>query len=181
MPEDTITIEIEGYDDLIYKLEHLRTESLQQAMEFALIAAAKPIFGAVSSRAELHDRSDSETSTGGADFGGNLADDLSTTIEISGDGHSGDMYIGFKRQAAKAIWLEYGHKMISHKPDQRPLEGTRTPGAFVIPGGTEIPGPFMRPSLDETAQEATDIFFDTFISLIEKEWGDSVNVMGSAA
>jgi hypothetical protein len=173
MSEDFIDIHLEGVDELSRKINDLCTASMQKAIEYALVAAAGPIFGAISSRAELHDRSDSETSTGGADFGGHLADDLATTIELSFDGQSGRMYIGFKRQAAKAIWLEYGHLMVSHKPDRVPLEGTRTPGYFVVPGGTENPGPFMRPAFDESAEQATELFFKTFIRIIEEEWGST--------
>lgn len=170
MPLEPLGVRVEGIPELLGKLGSLRTTSLQKALGYALSAAGVPIFGAISTRAELHDRSDSETSTGGADFGGHLADDLASTIEIDTQGRGGRISIGFDKMAAKAIWLEYGHKMISHKPDKRELKGPRTPDGVVIPGGVDEPGPIMRLGLDEAADQAADKFFETFIAVIQSEW-----------
>ncbi len=54
-------------------------------------------------------------------------------------------------QDAVALWVEVGHRMVTHKPDSKQV-------------GNVPAHPFMRPAFDSAADRAIEVFAETLIS-----------------
>lgn len=65
----------------------------------------------------------------------------------------------FRRAAPQAIWIEYGHKMIGHKP------GKRNTGKFVTAN------PFFRPAIDITRSDVRKMITEGIRDLIRRGVG----------
>lgn len=81
------------------------------------------------------------------------------THEITLDSNlrGGLLQIGFGKQGHKALWVEYGHRMVGHKPDKKEL-------------GTVEAHPFMRPAANASADRAIEAFADTLIETLKGEY-----------
>src|SRR4051812_19267166 len=67
--------------------------------------------------------------------GGDLKKALVSTVEIDAQGRGVHTETGFGKQGHVANWVEYGHRMVSHKPKKREV-------------GFVAAHPFMRPAFD---------------------------------
>lgn len=69
------------------------------------------------------------------------------TVEINIDTQlrGGEVRVGYGAEGHKALWVEYGHRMVGHKPDKRFL-------------GIVQPHPWMRPAFASAADRAIDAF-----------------------
>lgn len=74
---------------------------------------------------------------------GHLVDALTDVIEIDTNGRGGRASIGFGRKSMVALWVEFGHRMLSHS------------GKDV---GTVQAHPFMRPAFEAAADAALEAF-----------------------
>src|ERR1700733_5711926 len=68
--------------------------------------------------AELRSRTpESDYSTSSEEYG-HLVDCLMDVIEIDSGGRGGRASIGFGRKSMVALWVEFGHRMVSHSGKQ---------------------------------------------------------------
>src|SRR5258707_312105 len=83
-----------------------------------------------------------ELSTSTEEYG-HLVDNVMSTVEIDSQGHGGKAQIGFGRKSMVALWVEYGHRLLSHKGK---------------PIGHVQPHPFMRAAFQAAADRAIEVF-----------------------
>ena len=80
-----------------------------------------------------------------ADNKATLAESRTSLIELDSQFRGGVLNIGYGKQGFVAGWVEFGHKMVGHKPGLKLL-------------GTVVPHAFMRPSFDASADKAIEAF-----------------------
>jgi hypothetical protein len=85
---------------------------------------------------------ESDYSTSSEEYG-HLVDNLMDVIEIDSNGRGGRVSIGFGRKSMVALWVEYGHRMLSHSGKGK---------------GTVQAHPFMRPAFEAAAEAALEAF-----------------------
>lgn len=142
---------VSGIEDVVALMQRLRTISLQKALGYALAAAGVPIVG------EIHVRCPERLEVERDETIPHLADSLESLIEIDRQGRGGRLTIGFGKQGYIALWVEYGHRIVTHKPALRDT------------GKRSKPNPFLRESMDAAEAQAVDRFFETFIRVLEDE------------
>lgn len=81
---------------------------------------------------------------------GDLKADLGTTVELRTDLEGGTAKSGFGKQGYKAGWIEYGHRMIGHKPEKKDL-------------GRVEAHPFMRPAAAVAEEAAVEACVDAML------------------
>lgn len=107
----------------------------------ALNAAANVIADAL----EIHTPVKAED-TGGLLDKGVLRESLMTEVQLDSQLRGGTARIGFGKNGFVALWVEYGHRMVSHKSGGKKQIG-------------EVrPHPFMRPTADASAEAAIQAF-----------------------
>jgi HK97 gp10 family phage protein len=77
-----------------------------------------------------------------------LIDGLMTAVELDSQFRGGVAMVGFGKQGHKAMWVEFGHRMVGHKPGKKQL-------------GQVAARPFMRPAADASANKAIEAFADS--------------------
>lgn len=82
-----------------------------------------------------------------------LIEDLRVEIILADAGEGGVVKVGFFKQGYVAAWVEYGHRMVGHKPDNKLLIGGRVAG--LVPAH-----PFIRPAADASAERAIEVFVE---------------------
>jgi hypothetical protein len=88
---------------------------------------------------------ESDYSTSSEEYG-HLIDNLVSEITIDTQGRGGRVKIGFGKKGFVALWIEYGHRMVTHK------------GKTV---GSVAAHPFMRASFESAADRALEVFTET--------------------
>jgi len=83
-----------------------------------------------------------------------LRDSLVTEITLDSEFRGGIAEIGFGKVGYRALWVEYGHEMVGHRPDKKKL-------------GFVDAHPFIRPAFDACENRAIDAFVDTFVQEME--------------
>lgn len=107
---------------------------------------AKCPFGPAGNRG-FFDEESFQFLTGGR---GSLYADLQHRVTLSARGDGGSVATGFWSQAYKANWVEFGHRMVTHKWGKRDSHFVR-----------DIPAhPFMRPAADASDEAALSAFID---------------------
>jgi hypothetical protein len=96
--------------------------------------------------AELSARVPEGMDTTSSENYGTLLDNLCDEITIDAQGRGGKLQVGFGRKGMVALWVEYGHRMVSHSKKEL---------------GTVQPHPFMRPAFEAAADRAVDVFIDS--------------------
>jgi hypothetical protein len=66
--------------------------------------------------------------------------------------------IGFGREGYRAMWVEYGHRMVGHKPGKKPL-------------GIVPPHPFIRRAFEASADKAIAVFQDVLVTELAAIYG----------
>lgn len=91
-----------------------------------------------------------------------LRDDIQAQITLDSNLRGGFIEVGFGRTGYIANWLEYGHKLVGHKPGNKVLGAVprTTVGAAAFG--------FMRRAGDAGADRAIAAFIDTVIGSIEE-------------
>lgn len=85
---------------------------------------------------------------------GHLIDNLMDEITIDTQGRGGKARIGFGTKAMVALWVEYGHRMVTHKGKQV---------------GSVEAHPFMRQSFEAAADRAIDAFTETVKEFMQSD------------
>lgn len=92
--------------------------------------------------------------------GGELKAAIRKQVTLDSNYRGGYVVVDFGKQNYKANWIEWGHRMIGHKPQKKQLYGPRTPD------GNVRPFPFIRPGAEAAAQRAVDAFVQSMIETI---------------
>jgi HK97 gp10 family phage protein len=132
---DEFSISISGIDEACALLDRVPKETARVGIARSLAAAAVPIVEAV----------DARTPVGATE---ELKAALNTDISLDSDGYGGSASINFGKQGHVANFVEYGHRMIGHKPGKKEL-------------GEVKPHPFMRPAAAASADAAVEAFTET--------------------
>jgi len=151
---DEMSIEVHGLSEVLSSLSKYNNFQAGGALTKGLNAAGKVLFDAVLRATPVRVLTEA---TGGLVAPGDLANALRKEVVLSNNLSGGAASVWHQNYAFLVNWLEYGHKMMSHKP-QRPLKGPRTPDAFVYPGGIARNYPFMRKAADQAGEAAIDAF-----------------------
>lgn len=139
---DEITLEFEGLDEVCELFEQAPKAAIPQALLHGLAAGAGVIEEYVAGYAP--------------DKTGEMLADLGSTVTLDADFRGGVAQIGFSaKQGHVANWVEYGHRMIGHKPLKKEL-------------GTVEPHPFMRPAAEAGEEEAVETFTETMMTDLQK-------------
>jgi bacteriophage HK97-gp10 putative tail-component len=88
---------------------------------------------------------ETEYSTSSEDRG-HLIDSIMSDITIDTQGRGGRVKVGFGKKDMVALWVEYGHRMLSHSGK---------------PIGTVPAHPFIRPAFEAAADRAIEVFTET--------------------
>jgi hypothetical protein len=88
---------------------------------------------------------ESDFSTSSEEYG-HLVDNLTDEITIDTQGRGGHCQIGFGRKGFLALWIEYGHRIVTRSGKDT---GKRVPAQ-----------PFMRKSFDIAADKALEVFVE---------------------
>lgn len=129
-------IEIEGVEEVAQMLQTLPKHVVASGFLKAGQAAGKVIKDAVAARTP--------------EKTGDMKAALMMEVELDSDFRGVNVEIGFGKQGYKANFVEYGHRMVGHQPEQKDL-------------GTVEPHPFMRPAAEVSAEGAIDMFSETLM------------------
>lgn len=88
---------------------------------------------------------------------GKLLDNITSEVVIDTQGRGGRAKIGFGRKGFVALWVEYGHRMLSHEGKKTKLDRVKA-------------NPFMRKAFETAADRAVEVFVETV-----KEFMDGAN------
>lgn len=88
---------------------------------------------------------------------GNLKAALTTEVTVNANGTGGSARVGFGNLSHRALWVEYGHRMLSHKPGKKQL-------------GSVPATPFMRPTFDSHADTAIEAVAESLSSSMNDEY-----------
>lgn len=88
-----------------------------------------------------------------------LKDAIVREIELDSRFRGGAFAIGFGSEGFRALWVEYGHRMIGHLPDKKKLEPD-------VP-----PHPFMRRAFDDCADACIAAFANTLETELREMYG----------
>lgn len=149
-------LRITGLEQVQRMLAELPKAMVTVAFGTALDQAGGVIAGHVAGRAaRLNDASDTP-----------LSEHVTVQVRVDVDNRGGIAIVGFDQsqdertgipQDLKAFLVEFGHRMIGHKPGLKELVGPNTPG------GAVIARPFMRPALEDSWEGAVRVFAETLI------------------
>ncbi len=127
-------IQIRGIEEVCALLDSAPSRIVKHAFARALAAAAVPIVQELEARAPAHT--------------GDMKAHLIADIAVDQDGKGGQAQIGFGKQGYIARLVEFGHRMIGHRPNKKEL-------------GSVPCHPFMRPAAEAAAQAAVDAFTES--------------------
>ena len=88
---------------------------------------------------------------------GDMAKALVINVEINQTSLNGMAEMGFGKQDHVAMWVEYGHRMVGHRPGKKVL-------------GDVPPHPFMRPGFDASAEAAIGAFIESLSATLKSEY-----------
>lgn len=93
---------------------------------------------------------------------GVLRESVMIAVEIDSDLRGGQAEVGFGKNGYVAMWVEYGHRMVGHKPNKK-LKGTVKAN------------PFMRQTAAVSADRAIAAFQDELVAQLKGNLLDSGN------
>jgi HK97 gp10 family phage protein len=128
---DGFQTSISGIEETVESLSQLPTRLVRGVYGKALTAAVLPVVEALEPRIPVEH--------------GDLKEALASDIAIDADGKGGVAQIGFGKEGWKARLVEFGHRMIGHKPERKDL-------------GEVQQHPFMRPAAAVSAEASIDAF-----------------------
>ena len=139
MPD--FSIKIEGLEEVVEMLDKAPRTIVARGYLKALQAGANVIADAVEIRTPVK-----AEDTGGLLDKGELRESLMIDIQLDSALRGGVADIGFGKNGNVANWIEYGHRIVGHKPGK-------------TDSGASVPAnPFMRGAADGCAEAAIDAF-----------------------
>jgi HK97 gp10 family phage protein len=134
-----ITVKVEGLKEIQAKLAALPLELERHAVRKALKAAGEVVALAVQEPTPVDT--------------GLLASSVQTTESF--EKQQARAYVGFGRQSYVARWIEFGFRLLGHKPKKKFIKQI-------------APHPFMRQAYEESANKAVDTFAEVMRVEAEK-------------
>jgi hypothetical protein len=128
---------VEGIDEVIAMLDQAPRVIVAGAFLKALQAAARVM------SIELAIRTPSDPNH--TEITDKLNESQVTEIILDSQLRGGTVDIGFGKNGHIALWVEFGHRMVGHKPGKKLL-------------GQVAAMPFMRPALDASYEKAVEAF-----------------------
>jgi hypothetical protein len=162
---DEFGVKITGLQEAIADLSRYNNFQAAGALTKGLNAAGDVLFNEVARKTPVRALTEA---TGGLVSPGDLRNSLKKEVILSNDLTGGSISIWHNGYGWLVGWLEYGHKMIGHKPEKRQLYGPRTPEGFVVPGGVERAYPFMRTAVDEVGEQAISAFVEAINDVMDR-------------
>lgn len=150
MPDNTI-ITVEGTDQVCAMLAEAPKHAIPLALVRGFTAGGKVIEQYMVGRIPVRT--------------GELLADLDVEVALDADSRGGYAAVGFSHggsaerglgQDYVARFLEYGHRMVGHKPDKKVL-------------GKVEPYPFMRLAAEAAVEEAVEAFANAVMEALERE------------
>jgi HK97 gp10 family phage protein len=136
-----ITVELTGLKDIERQLEELAPKLAKRALKKALQAGIEEIGNEVMARTPVDT--------------GLLRESVGTAITMSSDGQAGLAKVGFGKQDYIARFIEFGHRIVGHKPNKKDT-------------GKHVPAkPFIRNAFDTTKDKAVEVFTDVIKAELE--------------
>lgn len=89
--------------------------------------------------------------------GGDLKSALTTAITLDSQFRGGVAAVGYGKLGYIALWVEYGHRMVGHKPGKKVLKNSPVP-----------PHPWMRPAFDTKADAALEAFAGSLAATLKE-------------
>jgi HK97 gp10 family phage protein len=172
MPDDGVTMEVEGLAALMAKLDDLSTKGAERASRKAVRAG-----GEIAQAAIIENAPVKVEGIGGTLPPGALKNDIVLHTKKQSDGSIIATVGPDKLTSHVARWVEYGHRQVVGGRSRLLANGTtRGPGKQVYvskPGavglGTVPQHPFIRPAWESVAQEVAAKVQSTLATEIENE------------
>ena len=137
---DEFEIHDYGIEETCAALDALQPSMQKAAIGKALAAGAVPIVSALRSRTPR--------------LTGDLAEHIMTDIALDANGKGGTASIGFGKAGFKARMVEYGHRMVGHKPGKKEIG--------------QVPAqPFMRPTAAASGEAAIEAFSESLAESVD--------------
>jgi hypothetical protein len=139
-------VEITGIEETMEMLKSAPRTVVASGFVRALSAAANVMADEIERRCP-----EKTEDVGGILDKGELRDSIVVAVELDSQLRGGVGYAGFSTSNGAdfvAQLLEYGHRLIGHKPGKKPL-------------GFVAPTPFIRPAFEFSAEAAVDAFSDS--------------------
>jgi HK97 gp10 family phage protein len=142
MPDNFVEAKIEGLDQIAANLHALGDDIERRILRKAVQAGINVMAEEVLAR--------TPTDTG------LLKQSIQTTVKVEKEGGAAIGAVGFGWQSHIARWIEFGHRIVGHKPNKKDT-------------GKHVPArPFMRPGFDASKNKAVEAFTETMREEIEK-------------
>jgi hypothetical protein len=136
------TMTVSGLDGVIKLLDEAPATVVSTAFVKAADAAGEVIVSALWPRTPIDIKAAMNAAHGGK---GALVTQLDHFVELDKQLRGVSLEIGFGSLGHLALWVEYGHRMVTHKPGRKQVG--------------DVPAhPFMRPAFDASAEAAIDAF-----------------------
>ena len=156
---------ITGLRETLDMLENLPKNIVLGGFSKALHAAGSIM------EAEVEKRTPIRLEIDGGDLvvsGGALKSDVYHEVTLDSNYRGGVAIVSFRKYSHIANWVEYGHRMIGHKPGKRQLSGPRTPDGMVRPN------PFIRPAFEASKDRAIDAFARSIAETVHNYWASGI-------
>ena len=137
---EEFSVDISGIEETCAMLDRLPVNVAKRAFAGALAAAAVPIVEALEASTPV--------------LRGDLKAAIVTDIFVDAQGKGGQASIGFGKEGHVANFVEYGHRMVGHKPGKKEL-------------GEVQPHPFMRPAAASSGEAAIGAFAESVKQTVE--------------
>lgn len=147
---DTGGIVVTGIEEVNRMLTDLPAVIVARAFLKALDAGAKVIERGLLERTPERDEGDRREDVP------HLIDSIVIEINIDSQLRGGIAKVGFGNMGHVALWVEYGHHLLGHKPTKKEL-------------GNVQPYPFMRPTADAVANDVIQAFQDALVEVLTSE------------
>lgn len=149
-------ITIEGLDETIAMLEQAPRNVVARGFLRAAQAGTSVIADELERNTPIK-----EEDTGGKLDKGELRESVMIDTELDSQFRGVSSDVGFGKNGYVAYWLEYGHRIVGHKPNKKDT-------------GKEVAAkPFVRQSADASAEAAIDAFTESLKETVHSEYSQS--------
>jgi len=148
-----VDIKVEGVSDV----EKFLTEAPREIVATGFLRALKA-GGDIIEQTLVFNTPIKEEDTGGILETGELQASVNLKVELDSQLRGGRAVIGFRGNAPNAVanWIEYGHRIVGHKPKK------------TFKGKVTKPNPFIRRTADQTAEPAMAAFSDSLSTTMQQ-------------
>jgi HK97 gp10 family phage protein len=162
MPDDGVTMEVEGLAAIMAKLDDLSTKGAERASRKAVRAGAEIVQAAIIENAPVN------VEGGGTLPAGAIKNDIVLHVKKQADDVISAIVGPDKLTSHVVRFVEYGHRMVTGGRSRLLKNGTtRGPGVAAEKEVREHP--FIRPAWESVAQEVADKVKSTLATEIENE------------